>query len=181
MSGHKSAILVWAYFLALPLWSGGCGDNNGADGESARLEPKPGSPHAAMIGHWQKVDSHLTGDRATLTPTTLPEVKTTELYISAERAWRVDGGKEPVCVRYEVLEENQEEFWLRKCVITPTGNKIYSLTRFSSSRKEMRDLTRQDLEQGLPDDIARMVRQQIGGATLETVYRKVDDKTSPSE
>jgi len=142
------------------------------------LWPRELTPHRAMIGHWRRVGSRTTADKATFKakPT---KVEATELYISRRYAWRVDPGDKPVRVRYEVVEENQENFWLRKYVVTPGGEKIYSLTTFSPDRKEMRGVTRQDIGEGLPDDLAWTVRSQIGGVSHETVYRRVDDKTSP--
>jgi len=161
-------ILMSVWIITLGLWPAGCED-----------KPTPGSPHATMIGHWKKVDRQWIGDKASFERTEPSDVDAMEVYISAKHALIVDPGESPKRVSYEVLEENQEDFWLKMCTATPGGTKTYSLVTFSPDRQGMSTYVRQDIYSGHPEDIKRIIHEQIGGVTAEDTYRRVDDKTSP--
>ena len=142
------------------------------------LIPQQVTPRRAMMGHWQEIGTQTTADNTNYKGS-VQDNQPGQIFISRDCAWRVEPGERPVRVGYEVLEENQDEFWLAQCVVSEKGQRIYSRVVFSPDRREMRVITRLDLGDGLPDDMAQTIREQVGGATVETAYRRVDDKRSP--
>lgn len=136
------------------------------------------TPRKKLIGHWKEISiQHKTdspdfeSEKSDFTPE--------ELYFSANSFWIIEEGSNPVKALYEVTEENKEDLSLIICVTNAKKEKIYSDVYFSPDFKEMKVIRKHDPSVGQPAEIARILREQVGMITIETLYIRVDDKTSP--
>ena len=136
------------------------------------------TPRQVMIGHWQNVGTKDVADNPNYKSTTDAPVGG-HLFVSGAEAWRVEPGERPVKVRYEVVEENLQDFWLDMRATPEQGKTAFSRVSFSPDRQVMYVTTRVDIGEGFPLDMASRIRSQIGGATSTTTYKRIDDRTVP--
>ena len=120
-------------------------------------------PHAAMLGHWEKIRTEMPvenpGYRGTVSALTGRDI-----YISRERYWRVTA-TETVELRYRVSKVDTDKFSLTQAIVNPDGEEIYFDVTFSEDRQEMY--------------VRAPFMTRGGKETLTAVYKKVGDETRP--